>query len=32
MRAAKQEEEIAVKLANLKATILRTQLHGIPKG
>jgi len=32
MRAAKQEEEIAVKLANLKATILRTQLHSIPKG
>ena len=32
MRAAKQEEEIAVKLANLKATILRTQLHGLPKG
>ena len=32
MRAAKQEEEIAVKLANLKATILRTQLHGVPKG
>jgi hypothetical protein len=32
MRAAKQEEEIAVKLANLKATILRTQLHGISKG
>jgi HK97 family phage prohead protease len=32
MRAAKQAEEIAVKLANLKATILRTQLHGISKG
>jgi HK97 family phage prohead protease len=32
MRAAKQAEEIAVKLANLKATILRTQLHSIPKG
>ena len=32
MRAAKQAEEIAVKLANLKATILRTQLHGIQKG
>jgi len=31
MRAAKQAEEIAVKLANLKATILRTQLHGIQK-
>lgn len=32
MRAEKQAEEIAVKLANLKATILRTQLHSIPKG
>jgi hypothetical protein len=32
MRAAKQAEEIAVKLANLKATILRTQLHSVQKG
>jgi HK97 family phage prohead protease len=31
MRAAKEQLDIDVKLAALKATILRTQLHGLPK-
>jgi hypothetical protein len=32
MRAAKEQMDIDVKLASLKATILRTQLHGVSKG
>ena len=32
MRAQQENVDIAVKLASLKATILRTQLHGVSKG
>lgn len=32
MRAAKEQQDIDVKIASLKATILRTQLHGVSKG
>jgi hypothetical protein len=32
MRAEQESVDIAVKLANLKATILRTQLHGARQG
>jgi hypothetical protein len=32
MRAQQESVDIAVKLASLKATILRTQLHGVSKG
>jgi hypothetical protein len=32
MRAEQENIDIAVKLANLKATILRTQLHGASQG